>query len=427
MFGLYLLYVLIMVYNEQLQVWVYTHVLRKTAEDAKHDREALHDAAIRMGQLTIKASQHITFRGSVLLAQLRGVAVASDGSEEDRRAAARFRFRTLAHLVVEEVRAHKGVHVGDQVTTPEGIGRVLSMEATDGAVLVKVRLDKEPGEEESRVHSCALEDVTKDMLEALERSWKLRAAREHAADDDTEALTANPLVSGGDAELTAEGSDSDEGEEEEEEEEDETGLVYPQRTHDESTLHLAYRRFMWAFLLPINISLYYTHPDPAKSGAHLSVTFTISILWIGFFSYFMVWWATIIGDVLNIPPEVMGLTFLAAGTSVPDLMSSIAVAKRGEGDMAVSSSVGSNIFDVTVGLPLPWLAYTLINGQNIVVASGGLFTSLVVLFVMIVAVVAAIMLSGWVMSHKLGYAMFVLYGVFVAQNLLTEAGYLPSL
>ena len=31
-----------------------------------------------------------------------------------------------------------------------------------------------------------------------------------------------------------------------------------------------------------------------------------------------------------------------------------------QGDMAVSSSIGSNLFDVTVGLPLPWLLYTLI-------------------------------------------------------------------
>lgn len=46
----------------------------------------------------------------------------------------------------------------------------------------------------------------------------------------------------------------------------------------------------------------------------------------------------------------MGLTFLAAGTSIPDLITSVIVARKGFGDMAVSSSVGSNIFDVTVGL-----------------------------------------------------------------------------
>ena len=47
--------------------------------------------------------------------------------------------------------------------------------------------------------------------------------------------------------------------------------------------------------------------------------------------------------------QVMGLTFLAAGTSIPDLLTSVIVAKKGFGDMSVSSSVGSNLFDVTVG------------------------------------------------------------------------------
>ena len=32
--------------------------------------------------------------------------------------------------------------------------------------------------------------------------------------------------------------------------------------------------------------------------------------------------------------------------------------------MAVSSSIGSNLFDVTVGLPLPWLLYTIIFGRD---------------------------------------------------------------
>ena len=45
----------------------------------------------------------------------------------------------------------------------------------------------------------------------------------------------------------------------------------------------------------------------------------------------------------------MGLTILAAGTSIPDLITSVIVARKGLGDMAVSSSVGSNIFDITIG------------------------------------------------------------------------------
>ena len=53
----------------------------------------------------------------------------------------------------------------------------------------------------------------------------------------------------------------------------------------------------------------------------------------------------------------MGLTFLAAGTSIPDLITSVVVARQGHGDMAVSSSIGSNIFDITVG----WVIIVLFN------------------------------------------------------------------
>ena len=45
------------------------------------------------------------------------------------------------------------------------------------------------------------------------------------------------------------------------------------------------------------------------------------------FRLFMVWWATVLGDLWQIPPETMGLTFLAAGTSVPDLITSVLVAR----------------------------------------------------------------------------------------------------
>ena len=119
--------------------------------------------------------------------------------------------------------------------------------------------------------------------------------------------------------------------------------------------------------------------------------FVVSILWIGIFSYFMVEWATVVGDTLGIPSVVMGLTFLAAGTSVPDLLSSVVVAKQGKGDMAVSSSIGSNIFDVCVGLPVPWLCYTIFNWKNVTTCSQGVGISICILLTMVLAVIGSIM------------------------------------
>ncbi|GAB6018788.1 hypothetical protein CHUAL_000452 [Chamberlinius hualienensis] len=111
------------------------------------------------------------------------------------------------------------------------------------------------------------------------------------------------------------------------------------------------KRFTYIFLAPIVFPLYLTLPDPRRPEKKkwFALTFIGSIAWIAIFSYLMVWWASLAGETLGIPNEVMGLTILAAGTSIPDLITSVIVARKGLGDMAVSSSIGSNIFDVTVG------------------------------------------------------------------------------
>jgi len=112
-------------------------------------------------------------------------------------------------------------------------------------------------------------------------------------------------------------------------------------------------------------------------------TFFGSICGIAVLSFLMVDLGEIVGATLGIPDVIMGLTILAAGTSVPDLLSSVIVARQGQGDMAVSSSIGSNIFDVCVGLPIPWLIFNIALQasdckQPVLVAAGeSMFISLV--------------------------------------------------
>nr|CAG4647644.1 EOG090X00I4 [Moina brachiata] len=118
----------------------------------------------------------------------------------------------------------------------------------------------------------------------------------------------------------------------------------------------------------------------------------------------------------------MGLTFLAAGTSIPDLITSVIVARKGLGDMAVSSSVGSNIFDICVGLPLPWLLYCIIKGIPVEVNSAGMACSVLVLFGMLCFVVLSIACFRWKMNKALGFTMFLFYFVFVAVSLGFEYG-----
>ena len=146
--------------------------------------------------------------------------------------------------------------------------------------------------------------------------------------------------------------------------------------------------------------------------------FTWSILWISVYSFLMVDWITKIGLILSIPAVVMGLTLLAAGTSVPDLLSSVVVAKAGRGDMAVSSSLGSNIFDVTVGLPVPWILFNIAFGCPVQVGADNLVLSVIILTVMVGTVVGTVMLSGWKLTKDLGIAMMVFYMLFLAQDVI---------
>lgn len=143
--------------------------------------------------------------------------------------------------------------------------------------------------------------------------------------------------------------------------------VYPPNVKGEGcmTCVLAYAKYL--LVLPIVLVLAFTVPDVRRPGwsKYCYVSFFLSIIWIGFFSYYMVDWAEIIGHTIGIPSVIMGLTLLAAGTSVPDLLTSVIVARMGEGDMALSSSIGSNIFDILVGLPVPWIAYTAWNDEPI--------------------------------------------------------------
>ena len=48
--------------------------------------------------------------------------------------------------------------------------------------------------------------------------------------------------------------------------------------------------------------------------------------------------------------------------SLQDAISSILVARDGFGDMAVSNAIGSNVFDINLGLGLPFLIRTIVDG-----------------------------------------------------------------
>ncbi|VVC31892.1 Sodium/calcium exchanger membrane region [Cinara cedri] len=84
------------------------------------------------------------------------------------------------------------------------------------------------------------------------------------------------------------------------------------------------------------------------------ITMFMCIFWIGCGSFVIVELITIIGNEFSIPDSVMGLTLLAIGMSVPEMVSSIAVARQGQGTMALCTALSSSTFDVLICLGVPW-------------------------------------------------------------------------
>jgi hypothetical protein len=88
-------------------------------------------------------------------------------------------------------------------------------------------------------------------------------------------------------------------------------------------------KFTFLFTAPL-ILFFCLIPDcrPPDMAFKCYRTFAGSIVGIAILSFLMVDLAEIVGATLGIPDVIMGLTILAAGTSVPDLLSSVIVARQ---------------------------------------------------------------------------------------------------
>lgn len=177
---------------------------------------------------------------------------------------------------------------------------------------------------------------------------------------------------------------------------------------------------MWAISLPWYAAFQLTIPpcgDPKWEKWYV-VSFAMSILWIGFITHWMVEWCVRIGCILGVPSVVMGTTVLAAGTSIPDALSSIAVARDGLADMAVANAVGSNVFDIWLGLGLPWLLYLSWQTPNyILVNTDELIPSSIILAGVLVVYYGSIAGNGFKLTVRMGYAYMGVYALYAMYSI----------
>ncbi|MFO8048419.1 MAG: calcium/sodium antiporter [Desulfosudaceae bacterium] len=148
--------------------------------------------------------------------------------------------------------------------------------------------------------------------------------------------------------------------------------------------------------------------------------FSVSILIIVGLSKLLVDHAIIFAQAIHMPPVIIALTILACGTSAPDLISSIIVARRGHGDMAVANAVGSNIFDILIGLGLPWLIMLGLTSRDFIpVGTGDLLESVFIL-IATVLILFTMLYTHRKLGKKEGLVLLLIYVAYISWTVITS-------
>lgn len=172
-----------------------------------------------------------------------------------------------------------------------------------------------------------------------------------------------------------------------------------------------------AVLCPLLLAWHLTMPSHASLPRWYVVTMLMSLAWLSVMAYVMTYCCEQIAKAWHVAPEIMGITVGAVGTSLPNVMASVAVARRSSGDMAVGNAIGSNIFTICIALGAPWLVASAIRGGRPVEipAETGLWLDAVVLAMAIALFLGVLAVNGFILTRAMGWmciAEYTLYATF---------------
>jgi cation:H+ antiporter len=111
---------------------------------------------------------------------------------------------------------------------------------------------------------------------------------------------------------------------------------------------------------------------------------------------------TSLAEQLGVSPTVIGLFVVAIGTSMPELVTSIIAAFKGESDLALGNVIGSNIFNSLMVLPISGTI------ANIAVPEGGV-NDLVVSWVFAAVLVPIFFFSRATLGRPMGFVFLIAY------------------
>lgn len=107
----------------------------------------------------------------------------------------------------------------------------------------------------------------------------------------------------------------------------------------------------------------------------------------------------------DLAESLVGLTIVAVGTSLPELVTSVVAAKKGQNELALGNVIGSNIFNILFVLGIAGTVNPLTTGSQVIIDAIVMMAATIVVFIF--ALTGKIKRSG-------GIVLLCMYGAYLA-------------
>lgn len=155
-----------------------------------------------------------------------------------------------------------------------------------------------------------------------------------------------------------------------------------------------------------------TEPLKVKLGIKPWILIILSPVGIALGAHYSIESVINLSKIIGIGTEIIAVTAIALGTSLPEVMVSISAARKGMPEMALGNVIGSNIFNTFAVMGIPGLIGRLEIPEGTITFVVPAFLAATGLFTVIMIDKRVFRVEGILMLGMYGYFIGHLYGIF---------------
>lgn len=166
---------------------------------------------------------------------------------------------------------------------------------------------------------------------------------------------------------------------------------------------------------------------PVMTLFFLLLGFLSAVAWIELVANELVNLLTTLGVISTIDLALLGLTVLAWGNSIGDMIADVSVSRRGYAKMGISAAIGGPTLNVLIGVGLGTTINTLSSSdhKDHMPDTSNIFVCCLAVMIGIAIYAIWTAMTKWTLTKPFGYFCFVYYFAFIAINVLVYEKIIP--